>query len=203
MTSSNGNIFRVTGHLCKEFTGHRWFPHKSQWRGALMNSLICARINGSANNRQAGDLRRHRAHYDVIVMFSSQWGAIGLSSVMPLSTSWWRQGMETFSVLLTFCEGNPPGSSSGFAWQRASIVELRCYKCTSEQAIGQTMQLPMIWDTMWFMWRHCNASKIITIRIFLGVIIYLRHKFSVVSVNPCQYRVLRSWINAIHSCEEQ
>ena len=24
MTSSNGNIFRVTGHLCGEFTGHRW-----------------------------------------------------------------------------------------------------------------------------------------------------------------------------------
>ena len=23
MTSSNGNIFRVTGHLCREFTGHR------------------------------------------------------------------------------------------------------------------------------------------------------------------------------------
>ena len=27
MTSSNGNIFRITGHLCGEFTGHRWIPH--------------------------------------------------------------------------------------------------------------------------------------------------------------------------------
>ena len=27
MTSSNGNIFRVTGHLCGEFTGPRWLPH--------------------------------------------------------------------------------------------------------------------------------------------------------------------------------
>ena len=26
MTSSNGNIFRVTGHLCWEFTGPRWLP---------------------------------------------------------------------------------------------------------------------------------------------------------------------------------
>ena len=26
MTSSNGSIFRVTGHLCGEFTGHRWIP---------------------------------------------------------------------------------------------------------------------------------------------------------------------------------
>ena len=27
MTSSNGNIFSVTGHLCGEFTGPRWIPH--------------------------------------------------------------------------------------------------------------------------------------------------------------------------------
>ena len=26
MTSSNGNIFRATGPLCWEFTGHRWIP---------------------------------------------------------------------------------------------------------------------------------------------------------------------------------
>ena len=43
-------------------------PHKGQWRGALMYSLICARINGWENNGEVGDLRRHRAHYDVIVM---------------------------------------------------------------------------------------------------------------------------------------
>ena len=43
--------------------------HKSQWRGALMFYLICAWINGWVNNREAGDLRRHHAHYDVIVMW--------------------------------------------------------------------------------------------------------------------------------------
>ena len=43
-------------------------PHKGQWRGALIFSLICARINGWVNNREAGDLRRHRAHYNVIVI---------------------------------------------------------------------------------------------------------------------------------------
>ena len=26
ITSTNGNIFRVTGFLCGEFTGHRWIP---------------------------------------------------------------------------------------------------------------------------------------------------------------------------------
>ena len=43
-------------------------PHKGQWRGALMFSLICVWINGWANNGEAGDSRRHHAHYDVTVM---------------------------------------------------------------------------------------------------------------------------------------
>ena len=44
------------------------FPHKGQWRGALMFSLIYVWINDWANNREAGDLRRQHGHYDVIVM---------------------------------------------------------------------------------------------------------------------------------------
>ena len=50
---------------------HRWSvnsPNKGQWCGALMFSLICAWRNGWVNNREAGDLRRQRAHHDVIVM---------------------------------------------------------------------------------------------------------------------------------------
>ena len=43
-------------------------PHKGQWRGTLMFSLIYAWINDWVNNRDAGDLRRQRGHYDVIVM---------------------------------------------------------------------------------------------------------------------------------------
>ena len=46
-------------------------PLKGQWRRALMFSLICARINDWVNNGEAGDLRRHRVHYDVIVMFNA------------------------------------------------------------------------------------------------------------------------------------
>ena len=43
-------------------------PHKGQWRGALMFSLICAWINGWVNNGEASDIRHHRTHYDVIIM---------------------------------------------------------------------------------------------------------------------------------------
>ena len=44
-------------------------PHKGQWRGALMFSFICVWINGWVNNREAGNLRCYRAHYDVNVMY--------------------------------------------------------------------------------------------------------------------------------------
>ena len=43
-------------------------PHKGQWRGDLMFSFICVWINDWVNNREAGDLRRYRAHYDVTLM---------------------------------------------------------------------------------------------------------------------------------------
>ena len=44
-------------------------PHKGQWRGALIFSLFCGWTDSWANNGDAGDLRRYRAHYDVIVMY--------------------------------------------------------------------------------------------------------------------------------------
>ena len=59
MTSSKGNIFRITDPMWPVNS-----PHKGQWRGVLMFS----RINGWVNNREAGDLRRLRAYYEVIVM---------------------------------------------------------------------------------------------------------------------------------------
>ena len=43
-------------------------PHKGQWRGALMFSLLCAWMNGWVNTSEVGDLRRYRAHYDVIII---------------------------------------------------------------------------------------------------------------------------------------
>ena len=38
----NGNIFRVTGHLCEEFTGHRWIPHyiKITWDSYFQRRYI-------------------------------------------------------------------------------------------------------------------------------------------------------------------
>ena len=71
MTSSNGNIFRVTGPLCGEFTGHQWIPPPPPPKAGdelWWCFFGCAWTNGWVNNRDAADLRRHRAHYDVTVM---------------------------------------------------------------------------------------------------------------------------------------
>ena len=69
MTSLNGNIFRVTGPLCGEFTGRRWIPFIKASNVQLWCFLWSAPwINGWVNNLQAGHLRHHGTHYDVIVM---------------------------------------------------------------------------------------------------------------------------------------
>ena len=63
MTVSNENIFRVTEPLRVEFTGDRWIP----------------RTKASDVNREADDLRRHRAHYGVIVMV----GLVSEKAILP------------------------------------------------------------------------------------------------------------------------
>ena len=72
MTSSNGIFFQRYWPFVRGI--HRSpvnSPHKNQWRGALMFSLICAWIHGWVNDGEAGDLRCHRAHYDVTVMWNT------------------------------------------------------------------------------------------------------------------------------------
>ena len=74
MTSSNGNIFRVTGLLCGEFTGPRWILRTKASDAELWCFLWSApEINSWVNNPEAGDLRRHRAHCDVSVMSPDVW----------------------------------------------------------------------------------------------------------------------------------
>ena len=87
-------------------------PHKGQWRGALMFSLICVCINGWINNREAGDLRRYRVHYVVIVMRTThtQNSPIDCDGVqltnaqchmVPISILWYRESW-TIQLKCTF-----------------------------------------------------------------------------------------------------
>ena len=86
-------------------------PYKGQWRGALMFPLICAWIHGCANNREAGDSRRHCAHYDVTVM-KTHWRESHLSAFHSFtdklrSIDWspfssWRRSFVNFFLKTSF-----------------------------------------------------------------------------------------------------
>ena len=86
-------------------------PHKGQWRGALVFSLIYVWINDWVNNGEAGDLRRYLTHYDVTVMACfqilalvvhicyswsghSKWDQCSPSGVAQFAGGWW---FETLS----------------------------------------------------------------------------------------------------------
>ena len=54
--------------LCGELTGDRWIPLTKARDAEVWCFLWSAWINDWVNYHEAGDLRRHRGHYDVIVM---------------------------------------------------------------------------------------------------------------------------------------
>ena len=65
---TNRNIFRVTGSLWGESTGHLWIPSQRPVTRSFEFSLICAWTNGWANTRDADYLRPHRTHYYVTLI---------------------------------------------------------------------------------------------------------------------------------------
>ena len=76
---------------------HRWLvnsPHKGQRREALLFSFICAWTNDWINNRDAGDLRRYRSHYDVTVMPQIRWSL----SIYPYFTRMSHQSISHKSI---------------------------------------------------------------------------------------------------------
>ena len=87
-------------------------PQKGQWRGALMFSLICVWINGRVNDREAGDLRRYRAHYDVTVMLYEIYAYI-----------WPRK----YSV----CDGNSAKMYATYFWSEVYIWNVNCARATA------------------------------------------------------------------------
>ena len=68
MTSSNGNIFRVTGHLCREFTGCRWIPRTKASDAELWCFLWSAPEWRLSKQSWGWWFETPRTHYDVTVM---------------------------------------------------------------------------------------------------------------------------------------
>ena len=74
MTSSNGNIFHVSGHFCGNSPVPGEFPAQRPVTRSF-NAFFDLRLNLRLNKQShAGDLRRHRAQYEVIVMSCEKHG---------------------------------------------------------------------------------------------------------------------------------
>ena len=61
--------------------------------------------------------------------------------------TWWRHQMETFSMLLALCEGNPPvtgafPSQRPVAWSFHVFFDLRLNKRLSKQTIRRSFETP-------------------------------------------------------------
>ena len=68
-TPSNGNIFRVTGPLCGEFTGDRWIPSQRSVTRSF-DAFFDPRLNKRLSKQPWGWwFEHHRTHDDVIVMY--------------------------------------------------------------------------------------------------------------------------------------
>ena len=107
-------------------------PHKGQWRGPLMFSLICAWIDDWVNNGEVCELIHYHAHYDIVMCRLS----------LLMMTLW-----QTFLIT-----GPLWGESIG-GWWEASVFSLFLVWISS----GQTIEFPVICDAMTHMWYHDNV----------------------------------------------
>ena len=94
-------------------------PHKGQWRGALMFSLICIWINGWVNNREAGDLRHYGTHYDVALMSWGPFSYWNVSTLTPTCISDHTSGKVWDKVTYRFPNFN---GTTAEAWEWMSYL---------------------------------------------------------------------------------
>ena len=169
MTSSNGNIFHVTGPLCGEFTGHRWIPlTKASEHGALMFSLNWAWINGWVNNGEAGDLRHQRAHYDITVMELCMWSVVlGTITLRVL-----HQNLNLMANSL-HCDSIPGCDiATNFCTCHGSRAVMSCAKFFSNRVtrvwIRAKWNLHHIWIVIkFFSWNGDHFTKAFSIHIWI------------------------------------
>ena len=125
-------------------------PHKGQWHGAFMFSLICAWTNGWVNNRYAGGLRRQCAQYDVNVMHSITltWSWARWLLYCLLNHLFRRRSKKTSKLRVTgLCAGNSPVTGE-FPTQRASNAENVSFWWRHHgRRLNSVFDLPQAWTS--------------------------------------------------------
>ena len=120
MTSSNGNIFRVTGPLWGEFPGPGEFPTQRAVTRSF-DVFFDLRLNKRLSKQPWGwwfetpswSLWRHCNE----LIATTTWWLVNHTD----HYKWWRHGMQTLSASLALCEGNPPVISISHAKDQQTL----------------------------------------------------------------------------------
>ena len=189
MTSSNGNISALLAIWRGIHRSSVNSPHKGQWRGALVFSLICPWINGWVNNREAGDLIRHQTLYEVIVMtFITCTLSESIGDRSPHKSSVMQKAVPGHIVIRvsSICVGNSPVTGE-FPTQRPVTrsfdvsFDPRMDIRLSKQSWGWWFEIPSR-----PLWRHCNVKSIVVLlQSWLFVISNVCYLFTILENVPC------------------
>ena len=149
MTSSNGNIFRVTGPLCGEFTGPGEIPTQ---RPVTRSFDVFF------------DLRLYKR----LSKQSWGWWFETLSHPLWRHRNVWPDTQEDVMIWRHFPHYWPfvrgiHRSPKDFP-TKANDAELSCLLlCASKQTVDQRVKLSVSWDAMVSMWRLCNNKESIMV----------------------------------------
>ena len=117
------------------------FPHKGQWRGAMMFSLICTWINGWVNSCEAGNMRRHRAHYNVTLM---------ISLLLKLAKHLMQYLAKPLNIISYHIYGHPCFSYDVFSWRQVWETTVKCVAILFESKLSKLisfiMRRPIIYN---------------------------------------------------------
>ena len=165
MTSSNGNIFPVTGHLCGEFTGQRWIPRTKASDMELWFFLWIALNKPRLVIWDAiAPIMTWRHCNDTRLTQASRVRRYNNTGHHHPSIALYRMSAVIIDVLAYL--GNRPASGACYkAYRKVKRIPSRCQRCLS-RIVPHSAETLLVKGTVIFMWtifvgwRHClNVSR--------------------------------------------
>ena len=121
--------------------GNSPVPSQSQWRGALLFSLICAWTNGWINNREAGDLSHHHVHHDVTIMLVTYQTGSEQTFTYKLRGSWCKYVIAHGKKNITAMSHEHHGVLN----HRFDCLFNRLWKLTAKREQKLSITDPFVW----------------------------------------------------------